>query len=166
MTSAVLKAEPRIDQPQTGISANAGIATALNGVLADSVVLMLKTQSCHWNVVGPLFQPIHELTEGQYRDLFEAIDTLAERIRALGEFAPVSFTDMLAHAELSEEERLRPASGMLAQLIDDHESLARRLRNVAALAGEHGDGATEDLANARMAFHEKAAWMLRAIASE
>lgn len=165
MTSMVLKTEPKAETPRTGVTGRAEIATALNGVLADTVVLMLKTQGCHWNVVGPMFQPIHELTEAQYRDLFEAVDTIAERIRALGAFAPVSFAEMISHAELSEEEEVRPAAGMLAELIEDHETLTCRLRELAAVAAEREDGATEDLANARMSAHEKALWMLRAIAT-
>ncbi|WP_082688602.1 Dps family protein [Ruegeria marisrubri] len=137
----------------------------LTEVLCDSVLLMIKTQGYHWNVVGPLFVPIHEMTERLYRDLFEAIDALAERIRALGQIAPLSVTDMISQAHLTEEETIRDAHGMIEQLIHDNESLARRLRETAALASRHGDGATEDLMNARMAKHEEAVWMLKAIAT-
>jgi starvation-inducible DNA-binding protein len=130
------------------------------------MVLMIKTQGYHWNVVGPLFKPIHELTEDQYGKLFEAIDVIAERIRALGHIAPVAFTDVLSHAELHEEDKARSARGMVAQLIADNETLVRRLRETAEIASEAGDGATEDLMNSRMAEHEKAIWMLRSIAAD
>jgi len=166
LTYAVLNTTPDIDQPRTGFDGKAHLATRLTGVLADSMVLMIKTQGCHWNVVGPLFQPIHELTEKHYRDLFEAVDMIAERIRALGHVAPTSFADMIAHAQLIEEDTPRPASAMVARLIDDHETLARRFRELSAAASEVGDGATEDLSNARMAFHEETVWMLRAMVAE
>ncbi|TMV09887.1 DNA starvation/stationary phase protection protein [Ruegeria sediminis] len=165
MTQQVLKSEPQNEVNDTGIDKNAWIANAITEVLCDSVLLMVKTQGYHWNVVGPLFLPIHELTERQYRDLFEAIDTLAERIRALGQIAPISVTDMISQSRLTEEETVRDAHGMIKQLISDNESLARRLRETAALAARHGDGATEDLMNARMAKHEEAIWMLKAIAT-
>ena len=84
MTYAVLKTEPARETPETGIESRRLLADGLCGVLADSVVLMIKTQSYHWNVVGPLFHSIHQMTEEQYRDLFEAIDEIAERVRALG----------------------------------------------------------------------------------
>ena len=165
MVQQALKTEPQVEIVETGIDGETWIANALTGVLSDSVVLMVKTQGYHWNVVGPLFQPIHDLTETQYRDLFEAVDVIAERIRALGEIAPMSQTDMISHARLNEEDTVRSAQGMIEQLISDNESLARHLREVAALAARHSDGATEDLMNSRMAIHEKNVWMLRAIAS-
>lgn len=165
MTHTALNMSPPAGTPDTGIEKETEIANALTGVVADSVLLMLKTQGYHWNVVGPLFQPLHELTERLYRDLFEAIDVLAERIRALGHVAPMSFSDMLAHAGLNEEQAERSAASMLEQLIADNEALVRRLRETAALAARHDDGATEDLMNARLSAHEKAVWMLRAIAA-
>lgn len=166
MTHAVLQITPKVEQPDTGLEAKRLLATELTGVLADSFVLMIKSQSYHWNVVGPMFQPIHELTEKHYRDLFEAIDTIAERVRALGHVAPLSFTDMITHAALDEETEQRAAGAMVARLIADHESLARRFRDLSSTAAGAGDGATEDLSNARMAFHEETAWMLRAIVAE
>ena len=165
MTQTALKTTVQVETPETGIDREIWIANALTGVLADSVVLMVKTQGYHWNVVGPLFQPLHELTETQYRDLFEAIDIIAERIRALGQIAPMSFSDLLTHAALNEEDTERSAAAMVEQLVSDHEALVRRLRETASLAVRHNDGATEDLLNARMAFHEKAIWMLKAVSA-
>ena len=165
MTQQALRIEPQAETPETGLSAETSIANALGGVLGDSLVLFVKTQGYHWNVVGPLFQPLHEMTERQYRDLFEAIDAIAERIRALGQIAPFSISDMISHARLNEEDTARSAEGMIEQLISDNEAVVRRLRETAALAAEHGDGATEDMMNARMAQHEEAIWMLRAITS-
>jgi len=165
MTQTALNIEPHVEHPDTGIPADRAVVGALSGVLGDSLVLLYKTQGYHWNVVGPLFQPLHELTEKHYRSLFEAVDTLAERIRALGHIAPYSMADMISHAGLSEEDRNRDARQMIDQLVADNEALVRRLRDTASIAAEHGDGATEDLMNARMAEHEEAIWMLRAIAA-
>lgn len=163
MTHPVLNPEAQDETHDTGIDKNTWIANELTEVLSDSMVLMVKTQGCHWNVVGPLFLPIHELTERQYRGLFEAVDDLAERIRALGHVAPISFTDMISQAKLVEEETIKDANGMIKQLIADNEKIARKLRDTATLASRHGDGATEDLMNTRMAKHEEAVWMLKAI---
>lgn len=165
MTQHALKTVPSASAPRTGIEKDTQIAGALTGVLGDSLVLFIKTQGYHWNVKGPLFQPLHEMTERLYRDLFEAIDEIAERIRALGEIAPLSMADTISHTQLNEEDTLRSAQGMIEQLISDNESLVRRMRETAALAAENKDGATEDLMNARMYSHEKAIWMLRSIAS-
>lgn len=166
MAQTALKTTLETETPDTGIDREKWIAHALTGVLADTQVLLFKTQSCHWNVVGPLFKPIHDLTEAHYEEMFAAIDTLAERIRALGEVAPLSFADLLSEASLTEESEVKSGAAMLEQLIADHEKLVRRVRETAALAARQGDGATEDMMNARMAFHEEAIWMLRAIAAE
>lgn len=166
MSYTILNVKTDIETPATGVDSKRLLSTALTGVLADSFILMVKSQAYHWNVVGPLFQPIHDITEKQYRDLFEAIDVIAERIRALGQVAPLSFTDMITHAELDEEVQQRSAGEMVARLVADHESLARRFRDLSEVAAGAGDGATEDLSNSRMAFHEQSAWMLRAMIAE
>lgn len=166
MAHAVLTPVPETDTSRSGVENKERIANALTGVLADSYVLLFKTQGFHWNVVGPLFKPIHDLTEEHYKDLFDAVDDLAERIRALGYLAPQAFTDLVLHAEISEETEARVPAAMVEQLIIDHETATRRMRDLAQLAAANKDGATEDLANGRMAFHEEACWMLRAIIAE
>ena len=67
------------------------IADKLASALADTYTLMLKTQNYHWNVTGYRFQPLHSMFEEQYENLFEAVDLLAERIRALGFLVPASY---------------------------------------------------------------------------
>jgi starvation-inducible DNA-binding protein len=165
MVQQVLRTRPKTEELESGIQGDRVIADALLGILGDSLVLLHKTQGYHWNVVGPLFRPLHELTETQYEALFEAIDVLAERIRALGHLAPSSMADMLSHADLLEEDGTPNAHGMIERLIADNEALVRRLRETAAIAAQQDDGATEDLMNTLMADHEKAIWMLRAISA-
>ncbi|MEL6533091.1 MAG: DNA starvation/stationary phase protection protein [Pseudomonadota bacterium] len=164
MTQSVLTATAQTETPETGVNEIGQIADALAGVLSDSQLLLVKTQAVHWNVSGPMFHSIHSLTEEQYTELFQAIDELAERIRALGQLAPISMAGMLSQSALKESDDLGDAQAMLTALVADHEALVRQARDVATLAAEHRDGATEDLMNARMAVHEKAAWMLRAMA--
>ena len=165
MTRQALHIEPGSERSGRRTEAEDALATALGGILGDQLVLFVKTQGYHWNVVGPLFLPLHELTETLYRDLFEAIGKVAERIRALGVIAPFSTSDMISHASLNEEDTARRAEGMVEQLISNNEALLRRLRETAELAARQGDVATEDLMSARMAAHEEAVRMLEAIIS-
>lgn len=143
------------------------LAGSLASAVADTSRLMIKTQAYHWNVAGPLFVSIHELTETQYTDLFEAVDELAERIRALGEASP---TSAKAFAELSEidddDGKPKDATRMVEILAHDNEKLARRLSTATDLAADLGDKVTEDMLIARMQVHEQNAWMLRAIAAD
>lgn len=167
-TAAALNKKPTESDPHTGIAENArkSLAEELTGVLADTWVLLVKTQGFHWNVVGPHFYGLHKLTETHYEDLFGALDELGERIRALGHFAPQSLADVTAHASIGEQEKPQAANAMIHQLIGDHEQVVQRLRKAAAHADEAGDKATDDLLTRRLEKHEEAVWMLRAIVSE
>ena len=89
-------------QPYMNGKQNKDVTEGLTKVLADTFVLYLKTHSFHWNVEGPNFHSLHELFEEQYTELWEATDELAERIRALGEYAPNGWADMNKHASLKE----------------------------------------------------------------
>ena len=86
-----LDPKPREENVNFGLDdkARETIAQNLSAILADTYALLVKTHIYHWNVVGPLFHSIHEMTEEQYNDLFKATDEIAERIRALGYRAPV-----------------------------------------------------------------------------
>ncbi|MDH3195562.1 MAG: DNA starvation/stationary phase protection protein [Hyphomicrobiales bacterium] len=168
MPAAVLQPTTDVESVDTGLDNDRRrkLAGHLSRVLADSMLLMIKTQVYHWNVVGPLFKPIHDLTEEQYNDLFSATDVIAERIRALGFPAPVSFTDLIPKTNLVEESDMRSAHDMLTQLVDDHEQIVRNIRDSAEFAEESNDLVTHDLLVQRMAVHEKAIWMLRSMIAD
>ena len=163
MPTTVLDVRPTVEHPEIDLEQRKRLVANLLGVLADSHVLMVKTQGYHWNVVGPLFVSLHQLTEQHYRNLFGAIDEIAERIRALGYPAPGSMADMIAHSALSEESGHPTAEEKVQNLMRDHETVARRLRDAVAAAGDLRDAATAEIMTQRLRFHEKAIWMLRAI---
>ena len=150
----------------TGIADRTAIADALAEALADTYRLTFKTHAYHWNVEGPLFYSVHNLTEAQYEDLFKAADELAERIRAIGKMAPSAMSEIMKSSVIEDRTDQITAGEMVSDLADDHEKVAKRLHDLIALAAEHDDPVTEDLATARSAFHEKAAWMLRALVAQ
>jgi starvation-inducible DNA-binding protein len=139
----------------------AKVAHGLGGVLADTYLLYLKTQNFHWNVTGPMFGELHALFEQQYIDLAAAVDELAERIRALGEFAPASFGQFRKLSKISDEEHILPAERMIEMAAADNEHVIRRMREVFAITEEAGDVETGDILIRRMQYHAKQAWMLR-----
>jgi starvation-inducible DNA-binding protein len=161
----VLKPKADVVPLKTGIDQEdrKAVANGLAQILADTWVLLIKTQGYHWNVVGPMFYSVHKLTEDQYKDQFAAIDVIGERIRALGFPAPQSFADVIALSALYEESKVMSAQGMLEQLVADHETIARRARDVAKAAAKLDDPVTEDLMIRRLEAHEEAVWMLRSI---
>jgi starvation-inducible DNA-binding protein len=140
-----------------------GVIDGLSGILSDTFVLYYKTHSSHWNVEGPQFASLHTLFEDQYNETWKATDAIAERLRALDAYTPVSLKDVIKGASLSETGQNRDAMQMVRDLADDNEALSSSLSKVIDLATEANDQATADLLTQRLGVHEKAAWMLRSI---
>jgi len=150
----------------TGLDDNArtAVAEALNGVLADTYVLYQKTHAYHWNVTGPQFPALHAMFEVQYREMWAALDEIAERVRALGAFAPSSGKAFAELASIESAEASPPAAAdMIKNLLSGHEALIRRARQALDVADDVDDAASEDLLTQRIQTHEKTAWMLRAM---
>ena len=152
-----------IDKIDTGIAdaQRAKVAEELSKVLADSYAVYLKTHGYHWNVRGPEFFSLHGLLQQQYTEQWAALDDIAERIRALGELAPQSASAFGNLTSIPDGNPDQTAHEMLAELIRDHGTLIKTVRETLDVAGEAGDEASVDLMTQRLTAHEKAAWMLR-----
>lgn len=133
----------------------------LSCLLADTYLLYLKTQNFHWNVTGSNFASLHHLFEQQYTQLSEAVDVLAERIRALNAVAPGSFAAFLKLTSLEEAEDGLNASDMVAALMKDHETMAASINRMIHAAQEDDDEVTVDMLIDRKTEHDKNVWMLR-----
>jgi len=142
------------------------IADGLSRLLADTYTLYLKTHNYHWNVTGPQFNSLHTMFETQYREMWEALDDIAERIRALGVYAPGSYRRFAELTEIKEEEGVPTAEEMIRNLVRGHEAVVRTARQVSEVADDADDEPTEDLLIQRMKIHEKTAWMLRSLVQE
>lgn len=137
------------------------IADGLAHLLADSYMVYLKTHNYHWNVTGELFHPLHEQFEQQYTELAEAIDEIAERIRALGHKSPGSFTEFNELTSIKEDTEKPRALEMVRRLAVANEQVIRTAREALAAPKAADDEATIDLITQRLHVHSKAAWMLR-----
>lgn len=141
------------------------ISDGLSAVLADTYMLYLKTHNYHWNVTGPHFHSLHEMFEEQYTDLAEAVDELAERIRALGFYAPGSFTQFARLTQIEEEDDEIPeAMEMVERLVRANEQVLKTARSVLPACDKADDEATTDLLTERLNVHSKVSWMLRSTA--
>lgn len=139
------------------------IANGLSRLLADTYTLYLKTHNFHWNVTGPMFETLHLMFERQYTELALAVDLIAERIRALGVYAPGSYAAFGKLASVKEETGVPGAKDMIHQLLEGQETVIRTARSAFPTAEKAGDQPTADLLTQRMQVHEKAAWMLRSL---
>ena len=156
---------PAID---IGIKAGdrAKIADGLSRFLADSYTLYLKTHNFHWNVTGSMFNALHTMFEAQYTEQWNALDEIAERIRALGFNAPGSYAEFVKLTSIKEEPGLTEAQDwreMVRQLVVGNEAVCRTARKVLEVADDADDDPTEDLMIQRLQTHEKYAWMLRSL---
>ena len=143
------------------MSASKPVVESLEGLLADTYTLYLKTHSYHWNVTGPMFTTLHTLFETQYMELALAVDEIAERIRALGAPAPGSYSQFVQRATVLEDAGVPAATEMIRNLVADHATVAAAARKVVTTAGSAQDDATADLGIRRIEVHDKSAWMLR-----
>ena len=155
-------AAPRIDIG-IGAAQRKEIADGLGRVLADTYMLYLKTHAFHWNVEGPMFNSLHDMFMQQYTELWNAIDLVAERIRALGYPAPGTYREFGALTSIEETVGVPKAMQMVRLLVAGHETLARTLRSVFPVAEQAADESTVDLLTQRLQVHEKTAWMLRSV---
>ena len=149
----------------TGIPAKQRAANAhgLSKLLADTYVVYLKTHNFHWNVEGPMFQTLHQMFMEQYTETWNAIDSIAERIRSLGEYAPGTYKEYSKLARIKETDGVPKAEEMVKLLIDGQEAIVRTAREVLPIADQANDEPTLDLLTQRMQIHEKNAWMLRSL---
>jgi starvation-inducible DNA-binding protein len=139
------------------------IAEGLSRLLADTYTLYLATHNFHWNVTGPMFNSLHAMFMVQYTELWNAVDPIAERIRALGFPAPGTYREFSKLASLAEPQGVPTADEMVAFLSRGHEAVARTARGIFPVADKADDQPTADLLTQRLDIHEKTAWMLRSV---
>jgi starvation-inducible DNA-binding protein len=139
------------------------IVEGLSHLLADTYVLYLKTHNFHWNVSGPMFRTLHLMFEEQYNELALAVDSIAERIRALGFPAPGTYSTYARLSSIKEEEGVPSAEDMIRSLVQGQEAVVRTARSIFPLLEKVSDEPTADLLTQRMQVHEKTAWMLRSM---
>lgn len=139
------------------------IADGLSHLLADSFTLYLKTHNFHWNVTGPMFNTLHVMFMDQYTELWNALDLIAERIRALSVQAPGTFREFAQLTVIKESAGKLNAEEMIRQLVAGQEAVVKTARNIFPLVDKAGDEPTADLLTQRMQIHEKNAWMLRSL---
>ncbi|ELR96688.1 Dps family protein [Gloeocapsa sp. PCC 73106] len=140
-----------------------GVVNLLNQDLADTYLLLVKTKKFHWDVVGPQFMTLHKLWETHYEALTINVDLIAERIRTLGDYPVGTMEGFLKTCSLKEHPGTIPlATEMVAQLLNDHEQIARNLReHVQQCSEEFEDDGTADFLTGLLEQHEQTAWMLR-----
>lgn len=141
----------------------AAISAELSKLLADSYTLYLMTHNFHWNVTGPLFNTLHLMFMNQYTEEWQALDEIAERIRALGHYAPGTYAEYAKLTSIEEPKNVPNATEMIQMLVKGNEAVAKTARTALKCAEGAQDAPTADLLTRRLDVHEKNAWMLRSL---
>jgi starvation-inducible DNA-binding protein len=140
------------------------VVEAFSGFLATTYTLYMETLNYHWNVTGEHFITLHALFETQYDELRLAADEIAERIRAMGGFAPATYREFLVLSSIQEPTTL-PKSGMkmVENLLKHHEIASKEAKSVLNIAEAASDDVSVDMMVGRITVHDKTAWMLRSL---
>lgn len=141
------------------------VADELSKILADEFVLFTKTKNAHWNVEGIDFYDKHKFFEEQADQLDGFTDSVAERIRTLGHYAPASLKSYLELTQLAEPKQSKyDSQSFIKELLSDNETVINSLRkNINIFANDYEDLGTSDFITGLMQDHEKMAWFLRTL---
>ncbi|MGK9368617.1 Dps family protein [Melioribacter sp. Ez-97] len=150
---------------QVANNVNVEIAEALKTILANQFVLYTKARNYHWNVTGGHFFRLHELFEKLYDELADDIDEVAERIRAVGDYAPGTLSEFLKLSNISEKENYYPeAEEMVRTFTNDYEQTTNRiLESAAKIQNEYKDEVTAGLLYGLAQKYQKNIWMLKSL---
>lgn len=138
---------------------------ALKAALAESFMFYMQAHFFHWNVEGPTFPQLHKLFGDIYEDMDGAMDGLAEHIRTLGEYTPVSVAELMAGAAIVADGK-PDADGMVAKLASDNEVVKAALEAANEVAEEAGHPGIANYLQERIDQHAKWGWFLKATAQK
>jgi starvation-inducible DNA-binding protein len=138
------------------------LKTSLKIVLANKFFMYFKAHSYHWNVEGMFFSQFHDFFGDIYQDVYASIDTAAEELRALDEYAPISIEEIHSFKTINEDQS-KPSSivAMLENLQDANTKVIDSLNKLFELADEQNEQGLADWASGRLDSHKKHAWMIR-----
>ncbi|MDB5689087.1 MAG: DNA-binding protein [Sphingomonas bacterium] len=154
--------QPELDTP-TDLPSNAvnSVADALNGILADSFALYLKTKNFHWHVSGPHFRDYHLMLDEQATEILGTTDDIAERIRKTGNTTLRSIGDIARRQRIRDNDApFVSATDMLNELRDDNLALVAALREAKDIVDDAKDNATSGILDEWTDLAEKRAWFL------
>jgi starvation-inducible DNA-binding protein len=139
------------------------VSEELNKLLADEMVLYIKTRNYHWNIEGPNFNEMHKFYEQQFNELDEMMDHIAERIRMIGHYTEARLADYLKLTNLIEPAYTNFQNDQLKHLLASHETIIHNLRRlIPFFADKHKDIGSSEVVTQLLKKHEKMAWMVRA----
>ena len=150
--------------PSLAVKREVSTCAILHSLIADTYRLLVNTQGVRWNVTGPRFHAVRAIALEHTTELFEALETIAERLKALGHPVPQRLDELLAMSAIEDPRADDDIEAQVHRLADSSEhiadQLAVRIRN---RAKTRLDPKTTALLTDRIGAHERYAWMWRAV---
>jgi len=131
---------------------------------ATNFVLYHKTHVAHWNITGPLFPQLHKMLEKQYEELWEQVDTYAEKLRQSQVFTPLSLCELIELSIIDEYTEVLSAEQYIESLLLDHVKFVELLKSLFHTAEHQNYVGMSNFIQDRVDSHEKIIWMLRSTA--
>lgn len=141
-------------------NASVELVNQMKRILSDGYVLYFKAHACHWNVEGSNFPQYHDFFSKIYEQVFDNLDKIAEQIRALGAYAPVSLAQILQSTSITEHAGVVPPSAMLTDLLADNEKVIQGLIAGYRLAESANELGLSNFLQDLIDKHKKLAWMI------
>ena len=140
------------------------LQAAMNVVLANTLIMYFRAHSYHWNVEGPNFSDYHQFFGTLYEELHGAVDPIAEHIRALKQYAPVSMRQILMMTTCSEDMAVVPKyTDMFMNLNNSNDQVIDALRTAHRMAEVRLNSGLMQFLATRLDTHAKHAWMLQSL---
>ena len=145
----------------TGDNSKRELVASLNGALADTLALYLKTKNFHWHVAGPRFRDLHLLFDEQAAQLIGTVDAIRERVRKNDEYTLTSIGSVAAETRIADQDDVTiTADAMVVELRDDNRKLHTRLKEVKEAAEAANDNATSGVVDDWADQCEERIWFL------
>ena len=146
---------------ELGSNSKTALVTALNGALADTLALYLKTKNFHWHIAGPRFRDLHLLFDEQAAQLLGTVDDIGERVRKNDEYTLTSIGSVGKHTQIEDQDDVTiTPDAMVIELRDGNKLLHKRLKEVKEAAEEAGDNATSGIVDDWADQCEERIWFL------
>lgn len=146
---------------ELGSNSKTALITALNGALADTLALYLKTKNFHWHIAGPRFRDLHLLFDEQAAQLLGTVDDIGERVRKNDEYTLTSIGSVAKHTRIEDQDNVTiTPDAMVIELRDGNKLLHKRLKEVKEAAEEAGDNATSGIVDDWADQCEERIWFL------
>lgn len=142
------------------------LVNAVAVCLSDAIVISLKIQGAHWNVIGPDFAQFHKFFQKIYEDVYSAVDPLAENIKKLGAITPSKLVEFARMTNVEDTEVGYTTIELAKDIQTANFIVLEHLKKTFKVAEMFDEEGIANLIAERIDMHAKWDWQLKAITTQ